>query len=258
MPDLASSYVVPLVLLAMLLPLPIYWLETNRFGRVDAALILFWAWCENDIIPYMVRATVRLRTPLADNWLGRVDQHFGVSVPAIMRWSEHHWIGHLITGTYSWATGFLLAAVLIPVLLQKRMAAKRLLVANLIAFLLCVPVYALMPAVGPWHFYQFPLSVSSRYISEPVLYALRQPGPYVLHDQMAGVITFPSFHVVWAVLCAASFWTIRWLRVLACLLAALICVSTLTTGWHYFTDLLGGLLVASVSLWITGRILRTS
>jgi membrane-associated phospholipid phosphatase len=42
----------------------------------------------------------------------------------------------------------------------------------------------------------------------------------------------------------------------AAVLACLIVVSTVTTGWHYVADVLGGLLVAGVSIGVAGGYLR--
>ena len=59
---------------------------------------------------------------------------------------------------------------------------------------------------------------------------------------------FPSFHVIWAVLSARALWGFRRLRIPVSMLAGLLSVSTMTTGWHYFVDVLGGLVVAEVSI----------
>jgi membrane-associated phospholipid phosphatase len=59
-----------------------------------------------------------------------------------------------------------------------------------------------------------------------------------------GLITFPSFHVAWALLMV---WALRGnRRVFAAfaVLNAMLIVSTMTTGWHYFADVLGGVAVA--------------
>lgn len=59
---------------------------------------------------------------------------------------------------------------------------------------------------------------------------------------------FPSFHVIWAVLSARALWGFRYLPVPVTMLAALISISTMTTGWHYFADVLGGLMIAWISI----------
>jgi membrane-associated phospholipid phosphatase len=65
---------------------------------------------------------------------------------------------------------------------------------------------------------------------------------------LGGMICFPSFHVIWAILCVAALWGYRFLRIPVALLAAMIILSTVTTGWHYFIDVLGGVVIAALSL----------
>jgi len=61
-----------------------------------------------------------------------------------------------------------------------------------------------------------------------------------------GLITVPSFHVIWAVILAAS--ARGWVRPFAWFLNAAVIAATITTGWHYGTDVVAGLLVALLVL----------
>jgi membrane-associated phospholipid phosphatase len=54
--------------------------------------------------------------------------------------------------------------------------------------------------------------------------------------------------VIWAILSAACLSTFRTMRIPAILLCALVIASTMTTGWHYFCDVLSGGIIAGVSL----------
>jgi membrane-associated phospholipid phosphatase len=65
--------------------------------------------------------------------------------------------------------------------------------------------------------------------------------------QKAGIVSFPSYHVVLAILSAIALSSVRRLRAPAWILAVLVCVSTVLTGWHYGIDVLGGLLVAMIT-----------
>jgi len=62
-----------------------------------------------------------------------------------------------------------------------------------------------------------------------------------------GLICFPSFHTILAVLAGVALWSIPYLRWAAAALAALIVVSTVTTGTHYVVDVVAGLGVAFVA-----------
>ncbi len=73
---------------------------------------------------------------------------------------------------------------------------------------------------------------------------------------IAAIVSFPSFHVVLALLSAAALWPYRKLRLALVALCAAICVSTVTTGWHYVIDLVGGLAVTLAAQPAANALLR--
>ena len=64
-----------------------------------------------------------------------------------------------------------------------------------------------------------------------------------------GLITFPSFHVIWGVLIVLAF---RWWPIT--LLNLVMLISTVPIGQHYVIDLLGGFLVCAFVVPIANRI----
>ena len=172
LPDLGAWAIIFLVLSAMLLPIPAYWYEKGRTDLLDSALTLLWAVLIRMIIPISVQVAARLRMPLQDSFFGRADEHLGVSVPAIMSWASHHWVGGLVNRSYGWVVIMLPLSVLLPVLAGNLKYAKEFLVANLISFAIGIPLFALLPAIGPWRYFHFP------------------PSQWRLaHDIMAGTLT---------------------------------------------------------------------
>src|SRR6266849_1268313 len=248
LPGLGPWAIYLLVISAMLLPLPAYWYEKGRADLLDSALTLLWALLVRLIVPILVQGAARLRMPLQDSFFGRADEHLGVSVPAIMAWTAHHWLGSVLNRSYAWVVILLPLAVLLPVLAGRLKYAKEFLVANLISFAIGLPLFALLPAIGPWRYYHFLPTQSQTESCELPLLAMRLTGTYVLGSQEVGVVCFPSFHVVWDILFAAALWGFRWLRIPVALVAAMVILSTMTTGWHYFADVLGGVLLAIISI----------
>ena len=254
LPDLGAWALVFVVLSAMLLPLPAYWYEKDRADLLDSALTVLWALLIRMIIPILVQVGARLRMPLQDSFFGRADEHLGVSVPAIMAWANHHWLGSALNRSYAWVVILLPLSVLLPVLAGKLKYAKEFLVANLISFAIGIPLFALLPAIGPWQYFHFPPSQAQSAFCELPLLAMRLPGAYVLGSQEAGVVCFPSFHVAWAIFFAAALWGFRWLRIPVALVSGMVILSTMTTGWHYFVDVLGGILLAIISIVLAKRL----
>ncbi len=254
LPDLGAWAIVFVVLSAMLLPLPAYWYEKDRADLLDSALTVLWALLIRMIIPILVQVGARLRMPLQDSFFGRADEHLGVSVPAIMAWANHHWLGSVLNRSYAWVVILLPLSVLLPVLAGKLKYAKEFLVANMISFAIGIPLFALLPAIGPWQYFHFPPSQAQSAFCELPLLAMRLPGAYVLGSQEAGVVCFPSFHVAWAIFFAAALWGFRWLRIPVALVSGMVILSTVTTGWHYFVDVLGGIALAVISIVLAKRL----
>jgi membrane-associated phospholipid phosphatase len=233
--------------IAGMLPIPLYWHEKGKSKLRDASLTIPWALILAAILPFPVAVAARLgmNTSLRDTYFAGLDQSLGVSVPGVMAWASGHWLGELANGSYVFLIPMIPICILLPALTGKVKHAQQFLTANLIAFAVGLPLFALLPAVGPWYGYHFSPSPTEA-SCQLSLMALRTPGPYIF--QLNGVVCFPSFHVIWAILCARAVWCFWPLRIPVSVLSALIVLSTMTTGWHYFVDVLAGAIVASLSI----------
>ncbi len=243
-----SGRVIAIVaMFAMVSPLPLYWNEKGRTHLREASLVIPWEMVFAATLSFPVLIAARLRFPLQDTLFGRIDEALGMRVPVIVEWANHHWLGTVISSTYPRLLPLFAVAAFAPALTGHLKRAREFLVANLAAFAIGIPLFALLPAVGPWYYYHLAANTPQANCWAQLL-ALRLPGPYIFQDQAAGIICFPSFHVIWAILSAAALWDYRFLRIPVALLSAMIIASTLTTGWHYFSDVLGGIAVAVLSL----------
>jgi PAP2 superfamily protein len=67
------------------------------------------------------------------------------------------------------------------------------------------------------------------------------------------VAAMPSLHVAWAGWCTVALWRIsrrRWLRAVAVVYPCLTAFAVLATGNHFVLDIVAGLLVLAISVWI--------
>jgi membrane-associated phospholipid phosphatase len=243
--DLGGISIALLAALAVVLPLPLYWQEKQRTALRDASLTIPWALFLAVVLPYFVDFAARLNFPLWDAYFVRLDRSLGISVPAITTWAGNHWLGVLANKSYPLLIPLLPIAFFAPALTGKVEQAQEFVISNLAAFAIGIPAFALLPAVGPWYGYHLKALPEQMYC-QTELVALRLPGPHI--SQVAGIVCFPSFHVIWAIICVRSLWGFRPLRIPVALLSGLLILSTLTTGWHYFTDVLGGFAVAGLSI----------
>lgn len=234
------------LLLAAILQLPaVYWQHRGSAERRDAALMLPWAVLLAVLMAQMARTASTLTFPLCDALWRSFDEHLGINVPAMMAWAARHSMVHtVLTDSYALSEPFLIMAIFLPPLLGKREASERFFVTNAIGFVIALPIVALFPAVGPWVGWQFQPDSMQR-ICEASIHTLRQG---TVHGALfGGTICLPSFHTFWAVVSAHAMQPFRLLRYPAIVLAVLIMISTMTTGWHYGVDVITGFLLAVIS-----------
>jgi len=89
------------------------------------------------------------------------------------------------------------------------------------------------------------------------LEALRHATTYVVRlDGLDGLITFPSFHAVSALLFVWAAWPIRQLRWGICLLNLVMVAAIPVDGGHYLIDIVAGGVVAAIAVLATIRLQR--
>lgn len=197
--------------------------------------------------------------PLVDRELDAFDQACDVSVPAIWNWAQGH---PTAAGLLRLAYDSLLpqTAIVIAVLgfTADRRRLETFLRAFMIAALLAVGMFLLLPAEGPFATHRLSASADQTRFLEH-FHALRSGSrTLVSYHAAEGLIAFPSFHATWAILLTWAFHGRRRWFVAFAMLNSLVIVSTLTTGWHYFADIIGGGIVALIALFIADRGFRAA
>jgi hypothetical protein len=208
-------------------------------------LVVFWSLVLGLLyIPPMYIAA-RCPVPFRDQTLARLDRAIGVDVPAILKVIENYpRCKRFLDYCYDTLLVLVVIAVMIPPVCGKITRAQEYLVAGIASAVISIPIFALVPARGPWAYYRYTATPEQQTV-EQVIVTLKGPDPFVLHYfQIEGIISFPSFHTILAILAAFALWPVRFVRWPASLLAALIVISSLTTGWHYAVDILAGVAVA--------------
>lgn len=245
---------VPFVQIVSRLPLLVALLAGAAFYRwrrlpkaVNLIMMTTWAFVFGllHIVPMFIAA--RRQVPLCDDLLARLDAALGVEVPAVLQALEGYAnVRHALEFSYNTLLILVTLAVMIPPMCDQMRAAKEFAIGGVLAALICLPLFGAFQAAGPWVFHGYtPATDQANYMRE--FAAIKSQEWYVIDLSYSdGLICFPSFHTILAVLAAAALWPIRYVRWPAAVLATLIVISTVTTGTHYTIDTVAGLLVAGL------------
>jgi membrane-associated phospholipid phosphatase len=242
----------PLILIATAL-----WFWTRRRTHTDAALAwaLLMTW--SVAVVMWQYPGLALNRPLADQAYARGDALLGISVRAITAWTaERPGLLVILQGAYLSFLAQVFGLVLILAIRRDREGLWAYLFQYHVCATITLAIAALWPSETVYVHHGF-----SPLINEDVL--IRQlPGfrdgtlTTFRFDDVTGLISMPSFHVAiaWVVT-----WAVRrspWL--LACFvpLNLLLTASTVMLGEHYAVDVLGGFLVAAVSIAVTPWLTR--
>jgi len=221
------------------------WAKFERFFQ--ACLIIFWSLLMGKLLGFPVYLAARSTMPLRDDGLAGFDQMLGLQIPTILHFMANHpWAARFFSLSYDTLFSMMVLSAMIPTLAYRWKAAKELIVATSFATLCGSLMFAFCPAVGPWAVYGFAPSAQQR-TCETLFLTLRSGSLHVLSPDDKGIICFPSFHVMLAIVSCIALCSIRVLRIPAIVLAVCVIISTLTTGWHYIADAIGGLTLAVIA-----------
>jgi membrane-associated phospholipid phosphatase len=219
-----------------------WWAKFERFFEV--CLIVFWSFVMGKLLGFPVFLAARSRMPLEDAALAQLDQLLGVQVPSILHFCANHWwMKAAFAISYDLLFPMMVLSVMIPAVMYRWSAAKELVVATSLATIIGSLWFALYPAIGPWVVFHFAPSEQQQ-TCETLFLTLRSGSLHVLSPDDKGIICFPSFHVMLAIVSCVALCSVKMLRIPAILLSSCIVVSTLTTGWHYIADVIGGVTLA--------------
>lgn len=227
--------------------------DTPQFATTLTAIMFLMVY--TSCFTVLMYGAAALGGPLIDDRLIAADQAFGVHVPAIVAWAERHPLAGLVLElAYSSAIPQTLLVVVLLGFEGQRRDLENFVLQFMLGLTLTAAIFCVAPAAGPFVGYGYePSAAQGRYLEH--LYGLRA-GTHaeVTLKDAEGLVTFPSFHTAWAIFLAFACRHRRgWFFPVAALNALMI-AATLTTGWHYFCDVLGGFVLAAATILLVQRL----
>jgi membrane-associated phospholipid phosphatase len=110
-----------------------------------------------------------------------------------------------------------------------------------------IAIGTLIPAAGAFVYYHLPAASTTGYVAQWTGLrngTLRAINPF----DNQGLVVFPSFHAVLAVLCAYAATPLRVLRYPLLALNLLIILASPAMGGHYFIDIIAGISLAALTI----------
>lgn len=203
--------------------------------------------------------------PRIDDILVAMDRALGFDwYDTMVAMSHHVWLNEIFFRVYNLVLPQI-ALVLVALAWSGRTEqVYRYCLALAVGALIAIFVWTLVPSLGAKSLYTLPPEVASRltltvttaYGKE--LVALLHNGPgYISPSDLRGLIAFPSYHGVLALIVTFYAWSVRWLRWPALVTNAVVLISTPIQGGHHLVDVLASFPVAALSLFIATRLAPT-
>jgi membrane-associated phospholipid phosphatase len=211
-------------------------------------------------LSYVAGAT---HLPLQDQTFLLIDRAMGMDPEPIARFVDAH---PMIARCLHTGYGFIKWPLLgIPIILTMTLRLVRLQVfmgALCFALAVTIAISALVPAIGT--FYGLQLQAEGFGTLDTTVYAAQLRDIVALRNgslrylelfQLAGIVSFPSFHAASAVLYMWALWPVRGFASLSIATNVLMIAATPVIGAHYMIDVFGGILVAVVSIMLANHYL---
>lgn len=193
--------------------------------------------------------------PLADQMLANIETSIGINWLSILEYfNTHPLLAKTTMMTYDYLRLWSFMTVIALLVMQKHERLREFIILFAISATATIIIGAFLPAGGTYHYYQPNIALMNNI--NPGAGRFFLPQLLAIHDgslthinlgKVVGLITFPSFHVIMALLMA---WAMRKtiLFVPAALISSGIIVGTPVFGGHYFPDLIGGAIVTTFSI----------
>lgn len=261
----ASDALKPLVAGLIAGGIGLYYRHLRGEERLAVALIgtafLIWFSCGIATLNYLALAFDR---PLIDAMLLAWDRALGIDWPSLFTTLKSvPGLGMLLTLAY--ASSLLQVAIVVPVLalLGRTARLDRFFLAFILAAAVTIGFWAAFPSFGAATYLfangtvtQLPGAIVDQDYAKSLLALKAGMMPHIVLGEMKGLIAFPSFHTVMAVLTVyaaaavpRAFWpALAW--------NALVLLSVPVDGGHHVVDIPAGLVVAFAAIWAADLICK--
>jgi len=221
---------------------------------IESVELIIWAVLLNNVLSPLILIAGRSPRPLIDHSLCVIDGRMHFSTEFIVHLAAHAPAVRIaLAFAYPVLGPLVIFAILALPFFGYANAARRYILGTTLAVILTSAIFALWPAAGPWTTENIGITREQAGVTT-YLMSLKSSVPVGVDLKDAAIVSFPSFHVALAILTAVALNSFRRLRVGAWVLTVLICISTITTGWHYGIDVLGGIVIAAASITAAGLI----
>lgn len=189
-----------------------------------------------------------------DRYLMQWDQLLGIDTPMLIAWTAHHPLTKLLFEIAYTAVAvelMLLPAFLALFRFEKRLNEYLL----MLSFTVIIGslIYYFFPTAAPVSVFDSPYFL---HLERDTVLKFQQIRDYIQPTtQQGGLIAFPSFHVVWALICAYVLRKKWWAFVPIAFVNLMAIVATVMLGWHYFVDVIAAFLLAVLGVWFAKRLL---
>lgn len=198
-----------------------------------------------------------------DPYLAQLDAYLGYSWPNFVEAvAQHPAVGLVLRYVYLSSLMQLLVVLILLGFTGRRAQLHEFLLVGLVGAIMTIGIWSFAPTIGPSAFYEIPaetqarlgMVVSSEYGA--TLRMLAEHGPtYITPKEVLGLIAFPSFHTVMALMSIFYMWPIRPLRIVFLVINMLMLPAILAHGGHYLVDLFGGAAVFFAAVLVTRQLL---
>lgn len=211
----------------------------------------------------LIYTLLPLPNPMVDDQLTRLGHAIGYDWQAlVLAMSAWPSVTRALGIVYQSALPQLLLTICVLAAYGRAVALHRFLLVGILTLVVCVAVWWAWPSVG--YVGVLPLSDAEMKAAGLIypqdyggyLTRLLMQGPArITPEVITGVVGFPSYHTVMACLVVFYLWrTLLFIPALLFNMAML--VATLVHGGHHLIDVIGGLAVFALGVWLAHRLIR--
>ncbi len=199
--------------------------------------------------------------PRIDFFLAAIDHGMGFDWIQVMTVMSHHpGLNKVLFVAYATTLPQIAILVIVLSLSGRHQEVYRFCLAVAVGAIVAIGIWTIVPSLGAKSIYALPASMEHRMALDVTtdygraLVTLLHSGPgYITPKDMRGLIAFPSYHAVLALLLIWYARSVVWLRWPALILNFVVLISAPVQGGHHLIDIFGGVAVAIISVLLVRR-----